>query len=86
MVRFREHYDKVSYGEELLRKLFILERAIELKTKRENQSSTGKKGKDSNSPSIIDTRIIQVGTCDLFDYLNSTSVGPNNHISNSVMV
>ena len=79
LVRFREHYDKVSYGEELLRKQNILERAIELKTKRENQTS-GKKGANSqnaaNSTIIIDTKITQLATTELFDYLYSMQLLP----------
>ena len=74
LVRFREHYDKVSYGEELLRKQNILERAIELKTKRENQTSSKKGGNNQNSASstiIVDTKITQLTTTELFDYLYS---------------
>lgn len=49
LVRFRERYEKANYGEELLRKSYLIERAIEVKTKRENQS--GKKGgAAANSP------------------------------------
>ena len=33
LVRFREHYDKVGHGEELLRRKALLERALEVKQK-----------------------------------------------------
>jgi len=57
-VRFREHFDKVSRGEELLRRFSLINRAVEAKKKRLNQNKkVNKDGVATTTPSIVDTKI-----------------------------
>jgi len=83
LVRFRELYEKICYGEELLRKFSLLERATEVKTKRTRRlsvngmkasSRVGSPNVRSGEQTILDPKIVELPTSQIFDYLQSEHV------------
>lgn len=78
LVRFKELYEKVSIGENLLRRRNLAEKAHELKTKRQSQSEKSKKlasPKETKQENVLlDSKIVTLPTTQIFDYMQAEPI------------
>ena len=78
LVRFREYFEILAHSDELLRRLSLINNAINEKVKR------GKKYATQNvAMVIVDTKIQTLATEDLFDYLQHELVESGSYLAHT---